>query len=209
MKKAQIDPMMGGGMADPMMGGGMGDPMMGGGMGTMQMADEQPQQAPEPVRKIIYSPLDGVGKILSDVDLKSTLSNEFTDDPKTIAMKIWTMYGGNPDGLTANKTGKRKEAPYSSDMMQQTAAQEDEYNRTRDKRWERLPEGKTIADITNAGDLERVIEGSFNLMTQQFAPKAQTSSSLVKLIKVAENADNSGDYKLSDKIYKLIYVYLS
>jgi len=188
MRIAQMPPDMG---AMP-----MGDPMGGappGGEGA----------AAGPAFKIIYSPLDSLGKILADLDLKTYIQNNFGTDPKELAQKIWVMYGGNENELGGGKKGKRKEKPASDDPTQQEEIQNEEYNQTRDSRWERLPEGMSIDEITTPEAIEKtLISGGFN-MAKSFA-KPAAAAKIKKWQKIANKADDNGHYSFADKLLEAI-----
>jgi hypothetical protein len=162
-----------------------------------------PSAQPQETFKIIYSPLDSVGKILADLDFKSFLQNHFGDNPKDLATKIWTMYGGDPKEKHRGKEGAREDKPQFDDITQQSDAQQQEYNDTRNSRWLRLPVGMSIDDITNTGALEKIITGGFEVLASQ-NKKPATSSILQKLIKTANSADEKENHKFADKIDFLI-----
>lgn len=180
-------------------------------MGAMPMADAGAGGAPgasgegaaQPAFKIIHSPLDGLGKILADLDLKTFLENNFGSDPADLAKKIWVMYGGNEDGLGEGKKGKRKEKPESEDPTQQEKIQDDEYNETRESRWERLPEGVSIDEITTPEAIEKTLISSWFNLAKTYA-KPAAASALNKWNKTAEMADAKGDYRFADKLLAII-----
>ena len=180
-------------------------------MGAMPMADAGAaapgapgEAAAQPAFKIIHSPLDGLGKILADLDIKTFLENNFGSDPKDLAKKIWVMYGGNENGLGKGKKGKRKEKPASEDPTQQEQIQDDEYNNTRKSRWERLPEGVSIDEmkITPEAIEKTLISSGFNLAKTYAKPAA--ASALNKWNKTADIADAKGDYRFADKLLAII-----
>lgn len=176
-------------------------------MGAMPMAGPPGGAPPEggtapPSFKIIHSPLDSLGKILADLDLKTFIQNNFGSDTKELANKIWVMYGGNENQLGEGKKGKRIEKPASEDPTKQTEIQDEEYNRTRDTRWERLPEGVSIDEITNPDAIEKtLISGGFNLAKSLAKPAA---AAVVKnWEKIANKADEDGNYKFADKLFEI------
>jgi len=180
-------------------------------MGAMPMADAGAaapgapgEAAAQPAFKIIHSPLDGLGKILADLDIKTFLENNFGSDPTDLAKKIWVMYGGNENGLGKGKKGKRKEKPASEDPTQQEQIQDDEYNNTRKSRWERLPEGVSIDEmkITPEAIEKTLISSWFNLAKTYAKPAA--ASALNKWNKTADIADAKGDYRFADKLLAII-----
>lgn len=174
-----------------------------GALGAAPMAGAETPAAPQPSFQIIYSPLDSLGKILADLDFKSFLLNNFGDDPKTLALKIWTMYGGNEDDLLHGKPGKRNEVPESDDTTEQENIQKEEYNQTRNKRWERLPLGVSINDITNLESIENAIVGGFETLAKSYS-KPAAASSMLKWIRIANIADEAGNYTYADKLLDII-----
>lgn len=176
-------------------------------MGAMPMAGP-PGGAPEgapagPSFKIIHSPLDSLGKILADLDLKTFIENNFGSDPAELANKIWVMYGGSESELGAGKKGQRKEKPASEDPTEQEKIQDEEYNRTRETRWERLPEGVSIDEITTPEAIEKtLISGGFNLAKSLAKPAA--ASTVEKWEKIANKADEDGNYKFADKLLEVV-----
>jgi hypothetical protein len=175
-------------------------------MGAMPMADPGAGAAPEaaaPAFKIIHSPLDSLGKILADLDLKTFLENNFGSDPADLAQKIWVMYGGNENQLGEGKKGAREDKPISDDPMQQDSIQDEEYNNTRESRWQRLPEGVSIDEITTPEAIEKTLtSGGFNLAKTYAKPAA--AFTLDKWHKAANIADQNGNYKFADKLLEII-----
>lgn len=180
-----------------------------GGMGAapvMPMADPTgaaPEGAPPPPAfKIIHSPLDTFGKILADLDFKTFLQNNFGTDPRDLAHEIWEMYGGASDELGEGKKGRRQDTPLSGDPMQLQSAQDDEYNRTRKQRWERLPVGVSIDEITSPDALENAIKGGLHSLVQQNAKPAAAKAQA--WLKLADRADKNKNYSCADKLLELI-----
>lgn len=163
---------------------------------------------PEPTYKVIHSPLDSLGKILADLDLQTYLQNNFGTDPVELAQDIWEMYGGSSNDLEKGKPGKRKENPASSDPIELDKIHDDEYNATRNSRWERLPEGVSIDEITNTDALAKTIYDGFITMKKMKAPAAPgagpTASLSVKLLKIANTADEKKHYRVADYILEFI-----
>lgn len=172
-------------------------------MGVMPMGGEAAPPAEAGAAsatfKVIYSPLDTLGKILADLDFKTYLENNFGDSPEELAKKVWVMYGGSEDGLSEGKKGARPNRPASDDMMEQNDIQEDEYNATRDKRWLRLPIGVSIDEITDLETLTKAMTGGFQALIKQNAKPAQASN-LNKIIRIANEADKIGQYRYADQI---------
>lgn len=179
--------------------------MMGGGLETMPTAGPPGgpaggEGAPaQPQFKVIHSPLDSLGKILADVDIKTFLQNNFGDDPDTLAHKIWVMYGGSEDEISPGKKGARQDKPASGDMMQQQKIQDEEYNATRNARWRRLPLGVSIEEITSTQALSNAIMGGFSDLAKSFSKPAQAKHSKFWL-KLANIADERGQYLTADKL---------
>ena len=173
------------------------------GMPAMPMAEPAAaggEGAPSgPAFKIIYSPLDSLGKILADLDFKTFLENNFGTDSDELAHKIWVMYGGSEDELDPGKKGERKDSPSSNDVTQQSQAQEEEYNRTRKSRWKRLPEGVSIEEITDPQTIAIAITNGFATLTKMNSKPAQAGST-INLIRIAEVAELNKDFRFADKI---------
>ena len=172
------------------------------GMETMPTGGMPPMgepAPPQPTFKIIYSPLDSLGKILADLDFKTFLQNHFGDNARDLAMKIWEMYGGDPEERHRGKKGERKDKPASDDMAKQSEAQQQEYNATRDERWRRLPLGVSIDEITNTSALERAITGGFMTLSKGIS-KPATASTVENIIKIANLADIKNQHFYADKL---------
>ncbi len=171
-------------------------------LGTMPAAGGEAPAAPASTFKVIYSPLDSLGKILADLDFKAFLENNFGTDEIDLAQKVWTMYGGAEDQMGKGKPGKRSSSPASDNPDEQAKIQEEEYNNTRDSRWERLPEGVSIEEITTPEAIEKSIIGGYNVLFKEVAKPA--SAKFDSWLKTANIADENGHYKYADKIEKLI-----
>lgn len=152
--------------------------------------------------KIIYSPLDSLGKILADLDFKTYVENNFGDDSTALAHKIWVMYGGPESELGRGKPGKRQDRPQSSDPAELERLNTEEYNNTRDRRWERLPLGVSIDEITNPQALQMTVEGGFNALVKQNSKPAAAWAN--GWLKIAEKADSLGLYSYVDDLQVLI-----
>jgi len=207
------DPMAGGGMppAGPM--GGMGgmppmgmDPMGMGGMGAPPTLPTAMPGAVGAQREEIGSPLDKLGKILYDIDINSLLLTQIGDEIEDTALTVWTLYGGDEEGVDVvegrvGKRIKRKNVSKEDEEQEQKA--------TEDKRWERLPEGMAISDITTMDKLVAQIRGIAssavkNEIKAQGAaaggggmPMAHRNRNLVK---IAQKLDKIGFYSLADSI---------
>jgi hypothetical protein len=148
-KFAQMDPAAAPPM-DPMAMGGAPpmDPMAMGMGGPPAMPMAAPG-APPTSREEIGSPLDSLGKILYDVDITTLLLSRIGDSSEDTSLYVWLMYGGDEHGGSMkDRVGKRaKKKDVKKD--QEKAEQE----RTEDSRWERLPAGKKITDITSLDEM--------------------------------------------------------
>lgn len=141
---SQMPPMGGdpmGGMGDPM--GGMGDPM--GGMGA------PPGGAPPGTdRPSISGPLKSIGEILYDFNAEEYIALHPTENDDKIAVSIWEAYGGNADGsVDVGKIGERKE----KDEQKLPEESQKELEDTEERKWERLPSGKNIGDVTSLDEI--------------------------------------------------------
>lgn len=190
-----MDPMMGG--APPM------DPMAGmGGPPTMPMAAPG---APPTSREEIGSPLDSLGKILYDVDITTLLLSKIGDESDDTALYVWLMYGGDQHGgAMKDRIGKRiKRKDISKEQ------EEAEQERTEDSRWERLPAGKKITDITSLDDMAKEVKGVAasavkNEIKAQGAPAGGGMPMAVRhnnMIKIAQKLDKIGFYRSADSIH--------
>lgn len=201
--------------------GGLGGGGAGGGLGALPMADPtggamggDPSggagaQPPVNQFKVIYSPLDGIGKILADLDLKAYLQNNFDKTPEEIAHNIWVLYGGGVNELAPGKKGKRLINPYSDDPSAQQQQSEQEYNNTRTKRWERLPNGVSIDKLTTPQAIRNAVINGFHQLSVQNSKPAQASSAS-DFIKAANTADQQNNFFVADKLdYILLNVYSS
>jgi len=154
-KIAQMDPAAAPPPMDPMaMGAPPMDPMaMGmGGPPTMPMAAPG---APPTSREEIGSPLDSLGKILYDVDITTLLLSRIGDTADDTSLYVWLMYGGDEHGGSMkDRVGKRLK---KKDVKKEQEKAEQE--RTEDSRWERLPSGKKITDITSLDEMTQEIQG--------------------------------------------------
>jgi hypothetical protein len=193
---------------DPM--GGMGappmDPMAMGGMGmgpaTMPMAAPG---APPTSREEIGSPLDSLGKILYDVDITTLLLSRLGDETDDTALFVWLMYGGDEHGgVMKDRIGKRDKK--KNVTKEQEKAEQD---RTEDSRWERLPLGKKLTDITSLDEMTAEIQGIAasavkNEIKAQGAPAGGGMPMAVRhnnMIKIARKLDKIGFYRSADLIH--------
>jgi hypothetical protein len=230
-RKAQAPPMdplggggmdmgaMGGGGMDPMaMGGGgmdmgamgaMGgmDPMaMGGGMGAAPMAMGAPPAGGEAMAEpTIVRPLSAPHDILVDCKALDRLGRgTHVDD---LVAEIWEEYGGSKlGGVNNSRKGKRdpKKKPIPEAEIEQ------EHVQTEDKKWERLPLGKTIADVFKGGqdELRETLVGNLLSLNQSVgggaaggggAPGGMPMASIIKKrLALAANYDRKGLHTLAD-----------
>jgi hypothetical protein len=192
-------PTAGGGESSPSASGGPSGPPPSGGGGGGGGAEGGPRSS---TFKIIYSPLDNLGKILADLDIKSYLQGNFGDDPDQLAHKIWVMYGGAENELSPGKKGERQDKPISSDPVAQQQAQEQEYNNTRNARWKRLPLGVSIEQITSPESISLTIRGGFENLSKMNSKPAQSATE--KWLKLATKYDSLKRYKDADWVDKIL-----
>ena len=187
---------------------GMGAAPMDMGMSAMGAPPAAGAAAPTTDKKILRTPIESSGMILLDADVEKRLKEQFSTgainstSEQTIANDIWKEYGGTDiSGVNPSKKGKRKE---------DTEVDDAEIKRTEDKKWERLPEGKTLADLDiKLEDLVEMVtawsQGIASLKKKE-APAGGGSGmglasiNLDKLIKTAKTLDEIGQYSLADKI---------
>ena len=204
-KFAQMDPAAAPPM-DPMAMGGAPpmDPMAMGMGGPPAMPMAAPG-APPTSREEIGSPLDSLGKILYDVDITTLLLSRIGDSSEDTSLYVWLMYGGDEHGGSMkDRVGKRaKKKDVKND--QEKAEQE----RTEDSRWERLPAGKKITDITSLDEMTQEIKGiAFsavkNELKAQGAPAGGGMPMAVRhnnMVKIARKLDKIGFYRSADSIH--------
>lgn len=192
---------------DPM--AGMGAAPLDMGMGAMGAPPAAAAAAaPTTDKKILRTPIESSGMILLDADVEKRLKEQFSTgainstSEQTIANDIWKEYGGTEiSGVNPSRKGKRKE---------NTEVDDAEIKRTEDSKWERLPEGKTLADLDiKLEDLVEMVtawsQGIASLKKKE-APAGGgggmglASFNLDKLIKTAKTLDEIGQYSLADKI---------
>jgi hypothetical protein len=152
---AQMPPMDPSMMGMPPGGAPPMDPSMMGGappMGAAPMGGAPPGPPPPPPGKEpLLGPLKGVGDVLKDAGIEELVASNPDADDERLAIKVWTQYGGKPDGkVDPRKVGQRKtgQPPEMADV---------ELQETEDKRWERLPKGRTIGDITSLGEMAEMM----------------------------------------------------
>jgi hypothetical protein len=191
---------------DPM--GGMGappmDPMGGMGMGPATMPMAAPG-APPTSREEIGSPLDSLGKILYDVDITTLLLSRLGDETDDTALFVWLMYGGDEHGgVMKDRIGKRDKKKNVTKELEKA-----EQDRTEDSRWERLPLGKKLTDITSLDEMTAEIQGIAasavkNEIKAQGAPAGGGMPMAVRhnnMIKIARKLDKIGFYRSADLIH--------
>jgi hypothetical protein len=204
-QEAPAPPMdMGGGgeMPPPMdMGGGAG---MDFGMPPMPGAPPTAPTSTAPFSNttpILY-PLDNLGAILSDAPIGLTIKNNLIQTDVKLANKIWAMYGGDEfGGVLSNHVGKREPG---------VEVDPSELERTENRRWERLPKGQTIKDITNLDDFVLAVRNfSLGITKQESASEkggggmGLANKKLNDMIKLAYQLDSIGEYKMADKLFKI------
>ena len=201
-----MDPMAGGAPPmDPMAMGGAPpmDPMaMGlGGPPAMPMAAPG---APSANREEIGSPLDSLGKILYDVDITTLLLYRIGDAADDTGLYVWLMYGGDEHGgAIKDRIGKRIK---KKDVTKEQ--EEAEQDRTEDSRWERLPAGKKITEITSLDEMTEEVKGIAasavkNEIKAQGAPAGGGMPMAARhnnMVKIARKLDKIGFYRSADTI---------
>lgn len=145
----------------------------------------------------ISEPIDSVGDLLYDGDIDQIIASHPEADDEELAQIVWKEYGGNPDGSAdPSKTGRRTET--DNEDPQQASSETAE---TKNKKWERLPQGKTVADITTLDELVDLMSSlTFGVVKKYTQPEggggmgggmggmlAETKSA--KLIKLANHLD--------------------
>lgn len=183
----------------------MGMPPMGG-PPTAPMA--APGAAPAATtREEIGSPLRELGQILYDIDIETLLSQKIGSDTSKVAQEVWVMYGGNIlGGIDEEKVGKRTDKQNVS-----PEDEESEQEKTEDSRWERLPEGQKISDITSLDELDATVQGiAGDLAAKKKKEQAgggagggmPMASIKLQLIKLAQRYDKAGRYSFADILEK-------
>ena len=203
---AQMDPMAGGAPPmDPMAMGGAPpmDPMAMGMGGPPAMPMAAPG-APSANREEIGSPLDSLGKILYDVDITTLLLSRIGDAADDTGLYVWLMYGGDEHGgAIKDRIGKRIK---KKDVTKEQ--EEAEQDRTEDSRWERLPAGKKIPEITSLDEMTEEVKGIAasavkNEIKAQGAPAGGGMPMAARhnnMVKIARKLDKIGFYRSADTI---------
>lgn len=168
---------------------------------TAPMADEAQQEH-------LPGPLDGVAKVLFDADIIQLVESSADKTPEELAMQIWTDYGGNPDGST-NKEHVGTRTLKDNKLSPEEA--EEAYDNSAHVKWIRLPQGKTIGDISTIDQLTNtirgVISGTTKNMAKQNAPAEGgggmpgLASSKIISLRLASLLDKEKAYKESDLLY--------
>lgn len=120
------------------------------------VAGPQPNQpmSSESERPQITTALDTLGKILYDADVTEIIENDPGSGMEDIAAKLWEQYGGDErGGAVEDRIGNRSDEPMEPDQA------EKEREITDNSRWERLPKGKHITDITSIDEINKVMNG--------------------------------------------------
>ena len=191
-----MDPMAMGG-APPM------DPMAMGMGGPPAMPMAAPG-APSANREEIGSPLDSLGKILYDVDITTLLLSRIGDAADDTGLYVWLMYGGDEHGgAIKDRIGKRIK---KKDVTKEQ--EEAEQDRTEDSRWERLPAGKKITEITSLDEMTEEVKGIAasavkNEIKAQGAPAGGGMPMAARhnnMVKIARKLDKIGFYRSADTI---------
>ncbi len=189
-------------------GGPMGmlgpDLGMGGAPPPMPTA---PTAMPGPTEKIIKQPLTNLGLILADAKIEQMLMEYLGSDELEIANEVWEMYGGNEDGsVDEAKTGKRLEDKEASD---------DEIDNTKNTRWQRLPQNKTLLSLNPPVTLDKM-HNAIKYLSFGFAKNKSkeqgaggpggggmpgiASHNYRNMVKIAKILDDLGYYNITDRL---------
>jgi hypothetical protein len=189
-------------------GGPMGmlgpDLGMGGAPPPMPTA---PTAMPGPTEKIIKQPLTNLGLILADAKIEQMLMEYLGSDELEIANEVWEMYGGNEDGsVDEAKTGKRLEDKEASD---------DEIEDTKNTRWQRLPQNKTLMTLNPPVTLDKM-HNAIKYLSFGFAKNKSkeqgaggpggggmpglASHNYRNMVKIAKILDDLGYYNITDRL---------
>lgn len=194
------------------MGGG-GPPLpplggldMGGGMPPPGGPGAPPAGGPGLQAKIIKEPLENLGMILADVDIKKILSEKLSNTPKIdttgeeeIANSdVWQVYGGDElGGIIPGRVGER---------LKKQQVDDSEIEKTDETRWKRLPKGKNLIDLgitlQNVEDAVKSI--SFSMSKEMASNKGGGPMAYTKdqIIRIAQQLDKLGFYKEADIVLK-------
>jgi len=189
-------------------GGPMGmlgpDLGMGGAPPPMPTA---PTAMSGPTEKIIKQPLTNLGLILADAKIEQMLMEYLGSDELEIANEVWEMYGGNEDGsVDETKTGKRLEDKEASD---------DEIDNTKNTRWQRLPQNKTLMTLNPPVTLDKM-HNAIKYLSFGFAKNKSkeqgaggpggggmpglASHNYRNMVKIAKILDDLGYYNMTDRL---------
>ena len=136
------------------------------------MQSPMPASTPsESEDSIIPGPLDSIEKILVDSKIEDRIAD--VDSPENIALQIWEDYGGKVTGGVHNYAiGTRR--PKDSDRPMEEVKKENEANE--DKKWERLPIGEKISDVTSIEELSDSIKKSMLSLVKKVKGKSAPPS---------------------------------
>jgi hypothetical protein len=117
-----------------------------GGMGGPPPAGPSTVERPK-----IAGPLKSVGEILYDFNIEEYIALHPDQSEEDMSEEVWQEYGGDSnENIKSDKEGERDEESATRTPEEINS----EIERTEESKWERLPIGKTIDDITS---LEEVI----------------------------------------------------
>jgi len=181
----------------------MGMPPMGAPAAAPGPAD--PNAGP---RQELVGPLDSVSKILYDYDIGTVVDGNAARDAEELALEVWKAYGGNEMGDDVEtQTGRRTD----SVLKLKPEQQESEREATENKRWLRLPLGKTIEDITTLDELSEILSGLvLGSVKSKNAPPAPggmpppMASAFAVLHRYASLADSMGSHDIADALDDII-----
>lgn len=184
--------------------GGMPPPPMG-----MPGMPPPPGAPPSGPRQELVGPLDSVSKILYDYDIGTVVDGNAARDAEELALEVWKAYGGTELGDDVeSKTGNR--TPESAKAKPEK--QEAERKATEDSRWQRLPHGKTIEDITTLDELSEILSGLVFGSVKAKSPAAAPpggmpppmANTVALMRRYSSMADSIGAYDVADEIDSLI-----
>ena len=193
---------------DPLAPTGLGAPGLSA-PPTDPMAGLPPSAPSE--RQEIIGPITSLSQIFYDMDVAKFIQNNLHIGPQKLTKKIWTDYGGKPDGkANFSNTGNRTE----DNLKLSTDDASKERKDTEDSKWKRFEKNKTISDIISYDDLGKVVEGLIYGVIQKANASAAApaggaggpmggilASNKARII-IAKNLEKEGNYYLSDTIIK-------
>jgi hypothetical protein len=173
-----------------------------GGLGAAPMAGGAPPAPSSVVKPLVKYPLSSINLILQDADVNQHIMGG--NDLDKITDDIWIQYGGIDSnsklpGIDSTRIGERRDGEEVTD---------EELKITNSQRWKRLPEGKSIQDITSKDEIKKQLMGNtVNMIkdnAQQGGGGAVAKIHIQKLVKLAQYLDKKGRYREADEILNLM-----